>query len=86
MLSCKQATQLISEALDRKLSLGQRVGLRFHVMMCSACRAYRRQLVVLNDLFSQYFSSERGQSGGRGVSLPEESRQRIKRAIRIQAE
>ncbi len=47
MLNCKQATALISQRMDRDLPLSQRAGLRFHLMMCSGCRNYNRQMNFL---------------------------------------
>jgi hypothetical protein len=42
MLSCRQATELMSQEQDRPLTLGERVGLRLHVLICAACTNYRR--------------------------------------------
>jgi len=47
MLSCKQATELMSQEKDRPLSLGERIGLRLHVWICAGCGNYRRQRDVL---------------------------------------
>lgn len=47
MLSCKQATELMSQEQDRRLGLAERIGLRLHVLMCSGCNNYRRQMGVL---------------------------------------
>ena len=47
MLSCKQATELMSQEQDRPLSLAERAGLRLHVWICTGCSNYRRQMEVL---------------------------------------
>ncbi len=47
MLSCRQATELMSQEQDRVLSLGERLGLRLHVWICTGCNNYRRQMSVL---------------------------------------
>ncbi len=47
MLSCKQATELMSQEQDRRLTLVERIGLRLHVMICSACASYRAQMAFL---------------------------------------
>jgi predicted anti-sigma-YlaC factor YlaD len=47
MLNCRQATQLMSLAMDRKLGVRQKLGLRFHLMMCSGCRNFNRQMDFL---------------------------------------
>ncbi len=38
MLTCRQATQLLSEQQDRQLLLKEQSGLQFHLMMCRSCR------------------------------------------------
>jgi predicted anti-sigma-YlaC factor YlaD len=47
MLSCKEATRLASQGLDRKLALGERAMLRFHLAICKGCRNVHRQLAFL---------------------------------------
>jgi len=47
MLSCKEATELISQGMDRKLSFGERMGLRLHYVICVGCRATRGHLEFL---------------------------------------
>lgn len=44
MLNCKQTTKLLSEKQDRPLSFRERFALRLHLMMCSGCTNYDRQL------------------------------------------
>lgn len=47
MLSCKEATLLISQGMDRKLTLRERGSLLIHQAICKGCRAYERQLGFL---------------------------------------
>ena len=42
-LTCKQATQLVSQGLDRELSAWERVKLRLHLTICDACSGFARQ-------------------------------------------
>jgi hypothetical protein len=48
-LSCKEASRLQSQALDRKLPLMQRIGLRIHLLLCKWCRRYGKQIRFLHD-------------------------------------
>ena len=50
MLSCKETSLLVSQALDRKLTWSERVGVRLHLWICAQCRRYERQLRWLNGL------------------------------------
>ena len=40
MLTCRQATQLLSEKQDRQLLLKEQSGLQFHLMLCRSCRRF----------------------------------------------
>jgi hypothetical protein len=47
MMNCREATALMSQEQDRRLSLAERIGLRLHVLICTGCTNYRRQMAVL---------------------------------------
>lgn len=82
MLSCRDTTRLISEGLDRRLGLRKRGALRLHLMMCGACKTYRRQVMALNRLFVARF---RRPGPAEPHSLSDEVRRRIKAALRDSA-
>ncbi len=63
MLTCAQATRLISDALDVNLSLRQRVSLRLHLLICSGCTNFRKQARWLQQLAGRY-------ADGRAASAP----------------
>jgi len=44
MLNCKNATMLMSQSQDRPLALTQRISLRFHLLLCSGCNNYNKQM------------------------------------------
>jgi hypothetical protein len=48
MLSCKQATQLVSQGLDRRLGLLERLALRLHLAICEGCTNFSRQMALLH--------------------------------------
>ncbi len=58
LLNCKQATKLMSEALDRPLDLSDRAALRLHALICKGCRNYRRQLRLLRQACADYPEQE----------------------------
>lgn len=47
MLSCKDATELISQGMDRHLTLAERLGLGLHLLICRGCRATEKHLAFL---------------------------------------
>jgi putative zinc finger protein len=42
-LSCKEASQLVSEGLDRNLGLLERARLRLHLAICDGCTNFKKQ-------------------------------------------
>lgn len=44
MLTCREATRLMSDAQDRPLAAGERLQLLAHLAACRGCRRYREQL------------------------------------------
>lgn len=79
MLSCKEASRLVSESLDHKLPLRQRVALRIHLLMCKFCTQYRKQLLMLRDLAQHSFYLEDMEPQ---VTLPKEARERIQHSLK----
>ncbi len=77
MLSCKEIARLVSDGLDRKLPLRRRIAVRLHLAMCSGCRAYKKQIQSLNQLFSR-----RAKREPHAQSLSAEGRERIKASLR----
>ncbi len=47
MLNCKDMTKVISDSLDRKLTLRQRMELWMHIMMCGLCRRFRSNALAI---------------------------------------
>ena len=54
MLSCEKVTELCSQELERELGLGEKMSLRTHLMMCSGCSNFRKQMGVLRQLSRTY--------------------------------
>ncbi|MBR0565871.1 zf-HC2 domain-containing protein [Azoarcus sp. L1K30] len=58
MLTCKEATRLSSEALDRELNLRERLSLRMHILMCTGCTNFEEQMRHLRKITRRYASGE----------------------------
>jgi len=43
MRSCRDISALVSQGLDKKLSLRERFSVWLHVMMCTRCRNFQTQ-------------------------------------------
>lgn len=46
-LKCSEVSRLVSQGLDRRLSLGERVRLRVHLAICEGCTNFKRQMDFL---------------------------------------
>lgn len=58
MLSCREATRLVSQGLDRELALGERIALRVHLAICAGCRNVDRQLSFIRRAVGRLATSE----------------------------
>jgi hypothetical protein len=80
IFNCREVTRRVSESLDRKLPLWQRVGIKIHFLMCKLCPEAKRQMLLIREamglltLESSALDPE--------VSLSQETRERIKLALR----
>jgi hypothetical protein len=82
VLTCKEVSQLVSESLDRKLPLWQRVQVRMHLLMCRFCSRFRKQAIFLRDAARYYLSAIEESDTGTGTALSPEARDRIKQALK----
>lgn len=47
MMTCKQATELMSQGQDRPLTTYERLRLRVHLMICRGCSNYNKHLDII---------------------------------------
>ena len=80
-MSCRKATNLISLSMDRPLTRGERVSLRCHLVICGACRSYRRQLRALRYFVSRYAERVDETLATTGQTLSADARARIRHVI-----
>lgn len=81
MLDCKHASHLISQSQDVRLTWQQRVGLKFHLMLCDACTQFSRQMGMLREAVRQV-----GQKieNDEALTLSQNARDRIAGAVDMQ--
>lgn len=53
-LTCKEASRLISQSMDHKLTIAQRSVLRLHLSVCEACTRFGAQLNTLRAAMRKY--------------------------------
>ncbi len=76
--SCKEATRLQSAAMDRTLSLNERLGLRFHLLLCKWCRRYEAHVKFLRSAARQCDDHD---DPKQRQGLSPEARERIKQKL-----
>lgn len=54
MLSCREATRLLSQGEDRRLGAFERMKLGLHLRVCIACARFSRQLVFVRQAMQRY--------------------------------
>ena len=50
MLTCKDASQLMSQSFDRRLGFMEKTGLRIHLAICKTCQVAYRQLDFIHQI------------------------------------
>jgi len=78
--SCKQASRLQSESMDRPLKFSEGFGLRIHLFLCKWCRRYGAQLKFLRSAAHQCEEHQPAQN------LSPEARERIKQKLQSEKE
>jgi hypothetical protein len=79
MFSCNEATRLASAALERPLSLRERMQLFMHSLMCAACRFARRRMLLLHAAGRRL--RQTAAAAPAAPRLSPESRARLKRLL-----
>jgi hypothetical protein len=81
-IHCEKAIFLISQSLDKKLSLRERTILRWHLIVCNKCSQYQQELELIQGLLRVHHPGVE-EPGGANLSarLSEEARQRIKKLL-----
>jgi hypothetical protein len=54
LVSCSEATRLVSQRQDRPLPWGERVKLGLHLAVCSACSRFERQMKFMREAMRRY--------------------------------
>lgn len=66
-MRCKDASRLVSEGFDRRLSLAELLRLRTHLAMCRGCSNYRRQMLFLRRALRRYAGGKAPGGGSHGA-------------------
>lgn len=78
MLDCQHASHLISQSMEQRLSLRQRISLRLHLMICDACTQFSRQLELMRQTIG---SLKQKVEKDESIRLSDEARNRIRQSV-----
>lgn len=78
MLDCKQTSQLISQSLDRSLTLRERFALRLHLLVCKYCKQFSQHLQTIRVALKQMTSSIESNDS---IEMPSAAKSRILQSI-----
>ena len=54
LVSCKDASHLISQMRDRELTTVERWKLKWHLAVCTMCMAFEKQMRILAEAMRRY--------------------------------
>jgi len=77
MNSCKEVSELVTQAHDRKLTLKERLTVRMHLLVCKMCCHYQQQIKFLSAASRRFLHRE----GTDRLHLPNEARARIQQTL-----
>ena len=78
MLSCKDASQIISQLLERKLTTGERFNLKLHLLICKYCKRFSQQLHSLSVALKLTTSAIENDDT---IKMPSETKKRLMQSI-----
>jgi Putative zinc-finger len=80
-LSCREASRLISESMDRELSRREKWALRLHTILCAACRRFAQQVTLIRQVIANMPNDLRENWSNSSAKLSTERRAQIKRLL-----
>ena len=81
-LPCEGMSRLASESVDRDLGRLERIAVQSQLLYCAACCRFQRQINFLRCATRRMWGHADGGEPLPGTGLPDEVRERIKRASR----
>lgn len=79
--SCEIISQKVSESMDHRLPLSDRIAIRLHLMVCQFCNRYRLQLLAIRDALNEKTKLEEPPGTG-NECLSDQAREKMKKALR----
>lgn len=83
-VSCKKASQIMSEALDRPLPIYKKILLKFHLKMCKSCLTIEQQFKMLHNILSKQKNAQSNEESLPSYTntLPSDIRKKMKKLLK----
>ena len=81
-MNCKETAELVSRSLEQKLSLWQRIKVRYHLRVCQYCVTYQKQLKKLRETMTGYREEVESGSDSPCHCLSERSKEKILKVLK----
>jgi len=78
--TCQQTVEKISQSMERKLTLRERIDLKLHLWICAWCQWYLEHLQIIREA-ARAKGAESPDLESMSPSLSSEARERIKRKL-----
>ena len=78
MLSCKDASQIISQSLDRQLTMRERFAVKLHLLICKYCKQFSQQLQTIRVALKLARSAVENDDT---IKMPPETKKRLMQSI-----
>ncbi len=79
--SCQLTVEKISQSMERKLTLRERIDLKVHLWICAWCQWYLEHLQIIHDAARAKGAQSPDLDSISGTTLSSEARERIKRKL-----
>ncbi len=79
--TCKQTVKVISESMERRLSLWERITVKLHLWICLWCVWYLEQLQLMRDTIHTRAAQEPNLGASSLPPLSPEARERMKQTL-----
>ena len=79
--TCKDMSQLLSDAMDRSLPWHMRLRMRTHLHICALCQRYKQQLTLMRAVLRKSGTKLNDEDRPNTPSLSPDTKARIQRAL-----
>jgi hypothetical protein len=77
--TCQETVEMISQSMERQLTLSERIKMKLHLWICAWCQWYLEHLCLIRDVARAKVVESPDLSSG--PALSEEARERIRRNL-----